>query len=115
MTEGLGGLLKSSRNNFRGKIEVSPQELDAVVRKIPVVMHPSESFPNVFLGLEALHQLNHLQVRDIDLGMLRQIKIFLRIANSLLEQVLGDLSPVLLWNYLFFLTTQTNKIQNIIP
>lgn len=80
---GLGLLLQSSRDNLRRKVEVVPQKLDAVIGEVPVVMHPSEGLAHVLLRLEALHQLYHLQVRHIDLRMLRQVIVLLRIAHSL--------------------------------
>lgn len=59
-------------------------------------MHPCESLRHVLLRLEALHQLDDLQVRHIDQRMLCHIIILLREKNALLEQILADLMTVLL-------------------
>lgn len=61
-------------------------------------MHPCKGLPYVLLRLEALHQLDNLQIRDIDIGMFREIVVLFRIANSLLKEILGDLPAVLLRN-----------------
>lgn len=75
--------LQRSRNNLRREIEVGPEELDPIIGEVPVVMHPGEGLPHVLLGFEALHQLNHLQIRDIDIRVLREVVVLLRVANSL--------------------------------
>jgi len=79
----LGLFLQSGRHNFGRKVKVSSQKLDAVVGEKPVIMHPSEGLPHVLARFEALHKLNHLQIRHINLRMLRQIEVLLRKANSL--------------------------------
>lgn len=76
-------LLQSVGDNLRRKIEVVPQELNAIIGEVPVIVHPRKGLPHILLRLEALHQLNHLQIRHIDLGMLWQVVVFLRIAHSL--------------------------------
>ena len=80
---GLGLLLQGRRDDLRGEIEVVPQKLDAIVGQVPVIMHPSEGLAHILLRLEALHQLYHLKVRDIDIRVLRQIEVLLGIANTL--------------------------------
>ena len=70
-TEGLGGFLQGGGHNFRWKIEVSPQMLDSIIGKVPIIVHPRECLPHKLLGFKALHQLDHLQIRNIDLRMLR--------------------------------------------
>lgn len=59
-------------------------------------MLPREGLPDVFLRLEALHELDHLEVRHINLRVLRQVVILLGIQHPLLEEVLADLIAVLL-------------------
>ena len=76
-------LLQSSRDNFGRKVKVSSEKLDAIVGEEPVIVHPSKSFSHVLARLETLHQLNHLQIRHVDLRVLGQIEVLLREANSL--------------------------------
>lgn len=76
-------LLQSGWDDLRGKIEVVPQKLNPIVGQIPVIMHPSEGLANVLLRLEALHKLDHLQIRDIDFRVLRKVIVLLREANAL--------------------------------
>lgn len=59
-------------------------------------MLPREGLPDILLGLEALHELDDLQVGGIDLRVLGQVVVLLRIQDSLLEEVLADLPAVLL-------------------
>ena len=61
-TNGLSRLLQGRRNNIRRKVKVSSQELNPFIGQKPIVVHPSERLPNVLLGLETLHELDHLQV-----------------------------------------------------
>jgi len=75
--------LQSSRNNFWWKIQVSPQKLNPIIGKIPVVVHPCKCLTNIFLGFEALHELNNLEIGNINLWVLCKVEIFFRIANSL--------------------------------
>ena len=53
-------------------------------------MHPSESLTHVLLGFEALHQLYYLQIWHIDLRMLREVEVLLRIANALCTNRTSD-------------------------
>ena len=78
-----GRFLERGGDDLRGKVEIGAQELDPVVGEIPVVVHPRKGLANVLLRFEALHQLNHLQIWDINIRMLCEIVILLRIANSL--------------------------------
>lgn len=78
-----GRFLERGGDDLRGKVEIAAQELDPVVGEIPVVVHPRKGLANILLRFEALHQLNHLQIWHIDVGMLCEIVILLRIANSL--------------------------------
>lgn len=80
---GPGRFLQRSRDNLRRQIEVATEELNPIIGEVPVVMHPGEGLPHVLLGFEALHQLNHLQIRDIDIWVLCEVVVLLRIANSL--------------------------------
>ena len=80
---GLGLLLKGVGHNLRGQVEVVPQKLDTVVGEVPVVVHPCECLPHILLGLEALHKLDDLEIRHIDLWMLRKVVVLLGIAHSL--------------------------------
>jgi len=59
-------------------------------------MHPRKCLPNVLLGLETLHELNHLQVWYINQRMLWEIEILLSKAYSLFEKVFADLSAIVL-------------------
>jgi len=79
----LGLFLQSGRNNFGRKVKVGSEKLDAIIGEEPVIMHPSKGLSHVLTGLETLHQLNHLQIRHINLRVLRQIEVLLRKANSL--------------------------------
>lgn len=78
-------LLESGGDDLRRKVEVCPEMLDAIVGEEPVIVHPGKCLSDVLLRLEALHQLNHLQIRDINLRVLRKIEVLLRVAYSLLE------------------------------
>ena len=75
--------LQSGRDNFRGKIQVSPQKLNPIIGKVPVVVHPCKCLTNIFLGFEALHELNNLEIGNINLRMLCKIVVLFCIANSL--------------------------------
>ena len=92
----LGLFLQSGRDNFGRKVKVSSEKLDAIVGEEPVIVHPSKGLPYVLAGLEALHQLNHLQIRHINLRVLRQIEVLLRIANSLCKksQIIGPVETL---------------------
>lgn len=72
--------------------------LNTVVGQVPVVVPPCERLPNVFLRLEGLHQLDNLQIRDIDLGVLGGVEVLFRVQDSLLEQKLVHLDTILLWD-----------------
>ena len=75
--------LQGGRNNFWWKIQVRPQKLNPVIGKIPVVVHPSKCLTNIFLGFEALHELNNLEIRNVNLRVLCKVEVLLCIANSL--------------------------------
>lgn len=53
--------------------------LNAIVGEVPVVVLPGEGLPDILLGLEALHELNHLQVGHVKLGVLGQVVVLLGI------------------------------------
>jgi hypothetical protein len=57
--------------------------LDAVVGQVPVVVLPGERLPDILLGLEALHELDDLQVGHIKLGVLGQVVVLLGIQAPL--------------------------------
>jgi hypothetical protein len=59
---------------------------------------PGETLLDVLLGLEALHELDNLEIGHIDLRVLGGIEILLGIQHTLLEQILVDLHTVLLRN-----------------
>jgi hypothetical protein len=61
-------------------------------------MPPCEVLLDVLLGLEALHELDDLQVGHIDLGVLGGIEVLLGVQDALLEEILVNLHPVLLGN-----------------
>jgi hypothetical protein len=70
--------------------------LNTVIGQVPVVVPPGEALLDVFLGLEALHELDDLQVGHIDLGVLGGIEVLLGVQDALLEEVLVNLHPILL-------------------
>ena len=78
-----GGFLQGGRHDFRWKIEVRPQKLNSIIGEVPVIVHPSKSLTHVTLGFKALHELNRLQIWDINLWVLCKIVILLCIADSL--------------------------------
>lgn len=80
---GLNGFLQSCRDNFGWKVQVSSQKFNAVIGKVPVVMHPGKGLPHVLFRLKALHQFNNLQIRHINFGVLREIVVLFGIAHSL--------------------------------
>jgi len=51
--------------------------LDAIIGQVPVEVSPGEALLDVLLGLEALHELDDLEVGHIDLRVLRSIEILL--------------------------------------
>ena len=57
--------------------------LNAIVGEVPVVVLPGEGLPDVLLGLEALHELDHLEVGHINLRVLRQVVVLLGIEHAL--------------------------------
>jgi len=59
---------------------------------------PGEALLDVLLGLEALHELDNLEIGHIDLRVLGGIEILLGIQHTLLEQILVDLHTVFLRN-----------------
>jgi hypothetical protein len=91
-----GRLLERGRHNLRWQVEVVAQVLNAIIGEVPVVVLPGEGLPDVLLGLEALHELDHLQVGHIDLRVLRQVVVLLGVQHALFEEILADLIAVLL-------------------
>ena len=65
-------------------------------KNAPVVVAPGEVLLDVLLGLEALHELDDLEIGHIDLGVLGGIVVFLGVQDALLEEVLVNLDAVLL-------------------
>jgi hypothetical protein len=59
---------------------------------------PGEVLLDVLLGLEALHELDNLEVGHIDLGVLGGVEVLLGVQHALLEEILVDLHAVLLGN-----------------
>ena len=80
---GLGGLLEGIRHNLRWQVEEGAEVLNAIVGEVPVVILPGEGLPDVLLGLEALHELDHLQVGHVDLRVLRQVVVLLGVQHAL--------------------------------
>jgi hypothetical protein len=78
-----GRLLERGRHNLRWQVEVVAEVLNAVIGEVPVVVLPGEGLPDIFLGLKALHELDHLQVRHIDLRVLRQVVVLLGVQHTL--------------------------------
>jgi hypothetical protein len=72
--------------------------LNTIIRQVPVVVPPREVLLHVLFGFEALHKLDDLQVGHIDLGMLGGIVILFSVQDTLLEEILVNLNPVLLGN-----------------
>lgn len=51
---------------------------------LPVVVPPGEALSDQLLGLEGLHQLDHLQVGHAgDLGVLGQVEVLLSLQHTL--------------------------------
>lgn len=59
-------------------------------------MAPSEVLLDKLLGLEALHELDDLEIGHIDLRVLGGIEILLGVQDALLEEILVNLHAVLL-------------------
>ena len=55
-------------------------------------MLPREGLPDVLLGLEALHELDDLEVQGIDLGVLGQVVVLLGVQDSLCTRITIDSS-----------------------
>jgi len=91
-----GRLLERGRHDLRWQVEVVAEVLNAIVGEVPVVVLPGEGLPDVLLGLEALHELDHLQVGHVNLRVLRQVVVLLGVQHALFEEVLADLIAVLL-------------------
>lgn len=71
-------LLEGGGDDLGGQVEVGGEVLNAVVGEEPVAVHPTERLPHITLRFEALHHLYHMQVRDIDVGVLGQVVVFHR-------------------------------------
>lgn len=82
-TRGFHRLLQGGRHNLWWEIQVSPKKLNPIISEVPVVVHPCKCLPYIFLWLKALHQLNHLQIWNINFGVFCKIVVLLCIANSL--------------------------------
>lgn len=86
------GLHGGSGDDLRGKVEVCAEELIAVVGEEPVVAHPAERLPHIALRFEDFY---HMQVRDIDVGVLGQVVVLHRTTypstppHPLLKKLLG--------------------------
>ena len=89
---GLGGLLEGVGHDLRRQVEEGAEELNAVVGQVPVVVLPREGLPDVLLGLEALHELDDLEVQGIDLGVLGQVVVLLGVQDSLCTCIAIDSS-----------------------
>lgn len=76
--QGASRLLEGGGHDLRRQVQVLAQELDARVSQEPVVMAPSITLGDKLLGLEALHELDHLKVGDaLNLRVLGGIKVLL--------------------------------------
>ncbi|KAG5569385.1 hypothetical protein H5410_059151 [Solanum commersonii] len=53
---------QGSRENIRRKLKVTPEEVNAIICKMPVAVLPRENLANILFIFEALHQLDHLQI-----------------------------------------------------
>ncbi|KAG5569387.1 hypothetical protein H5410_059153 [Solanum commersonii] len=51
---------EGTRDNIRRKLKVSPEEVNAIICKMPVAVLPRENLANILFIFEALHQLDHL-------------------------------------------------------
>ena len=61
----------------RGQVEELAEVLNPRVSEEPVVVAPGIALSDILLRLEGLHQLDHLQVGHIDLGVLGQVEVLL--------------------------------------
>eukprot|EP00212_Chloropicon_laureae_P009263 CAMPEP_0197492798 /NCGR_PEP_ID=MMETSP1311-20131121/15151_1 /TAXON_ID=464262 /ORGANISM="Genus nov. species nov., Strain RCC856" /LENGTH=180 /DNA_ID=CAMNT_0043037905 /DNA_START=141 /DNA_END=683 /DNA_ORIENTATION=+ len=93
-----GGLLQGVWNDLGRQVEVLPQVLDALVGQEPVVVSPGELLGDELLRLEALHELDDLEVGHVDHGVLWKVEVLLSVQDSLAEEELVNLNPVLLRN-----------------
>ncbi|MFS7949659.1 hypothetical protein Hanom_Chr06g00574211 [Helianthus anomalus] len=50
-------------------------------------MHPSESLLHILFRFEALHELNHLQVRYIDFRVFRKVVVLFGETNTLWNKI----------------------------
>jgi hypothetical protein len=64
--QGTGGLLEGGRHNLRGEVEVLAEVLNALVGQEPVIMPPAVANGDIFLALKALHELEDLQIGDLE-------------------------------------------------
>mmetsp|Transcript_2475 Transcript_2475/g.6261 ORF Transcript_2475/g.6261 Transcript_2475/m.6261 type:complete len:208 (-) Transcript_2475:50-673(-) len=93
---GAGGLLQGGGHHLGGQVEVLAQEVNAGVRQKPVVVAPGKALGDQLPGLEALHELDDLQVGHIQLRVLRQVEVLLGVQHALIEEELVHLAAVLL-------------------
>ncbi|GIL55765.1 hypothetical protein Vafri_11292, partial [Volvox africanus] len=92
-------LLQGGGHDLAGQIEVLTQVINALVGQEPVIVPPGEALGHQLLGLEALHELDNLQVGHTGyLRVLLKVEVLLGLKDTLLKEVLVHLPAVLLWN-----------------
>ena len=90
-----GSLLVCGGNNLGRKGKVSTKVLNSLRGEVAVVVLPGEGDADVSLGLERLHEVQHLEVGgSLDLGVSRRDGVLLDDANSLTEEVREDSDAV---------------------
>lgn len=85
--QGAGGLLEGGRHDLGGEVQVLAQELNAGVGEEPVVVAPRVALGHELLALQALHELDHLEVgHALDLGVSGQVVVLLGEEDTLCEK-----------------------------
>ncbi len=64
-------------------MQVLPQVDDTLIGEVIIMPLPVELLLNEGTRLEALHELHHVQVRNLDLLMLRSIRVLLAADDAL--------------------------------
>ena len=82
-------------DNLSRQGEVSTKVFNSLRGEVAVVVLPGEGDADVSLGLERLHEVQHLEVGgSLDLGVSRRDGVLLDDANSLAEEVREDSDAV---------------------
>mmetsp|Transcript_12108 Transcript_12108/g.50297 ORF Transcript_12108/g.50297 Transcript_12108/m.50297 type:complete len:216 (-) Transcript_12108:51-698(-) len=83
--------LGSIRLHIVRVVEVTLQVLNSVLSQKVIKVLPAEHFLNVSARLKTLHQLQHVQIRDIHVLVARKVVVLWRNHHPILEQLLVDL------------------------